>query len=652
MKLSKIAKRRQRTVSLIVLVTMLFSMIPNLVPGVSIPAVSAHNLDASAVYIFFDPATQAMIDARIASGTWTPGTPLILSSDELGLIIKAVPDDGTTTGVGGYTTFYVPDGVQVVDAAFVMPDGNGNYVEVATHGQAAMPAVGAGGDSTVSLVGTVRGPNVLGTTSAIVADGVTAYNGIVFGANTNLGTTAGVYGDTGIFYSTDPATALGTYTGGTIKNNSGDTVGLRTFLGTPLNKWDAWQMAAFGIAGTTNPAYPTSPIIDSNGRGYAPWGLANAVAGPQSGYAWEFDLEAYKLCTSGSVAPNAACIDTATSTMGPWQRIQYPGSQISDDPPGARPLVQPYTRGADGSTVGYALSPSTPLPATTGQANGTPNAIRWAFGQLTYEQPEFAWVKIKVTDPTAVTNASGCPDFYLDTFGGDAGGDSGGKDHIWRYYDPNSILGNACLMVGKPATRDIVKVGDTFQYNVKVYNLSNFDMNDVVVTDLLPSGVSFISAVPAQNSGPNPLVWNVGSIPVGGAFLATLTVKATGSGVLENKITVTAKDPSNTPITTTGIEKTVSGSVPLLVPTKSASPTSIAPGGRRNIRFRSAMWAAALAAAPRLITEYLPAGLHLCQLEQCDRQRGQLHRLTPWAGRLLSPPSPCPRGSTRAANCC
>ena len=127
MKLSKIARRRQRTVSLIVLVTMLFSMIPNLVPGVSIPAVSAHNLDASAVYIFFDPATQAMIDARIASGTWTPGTPLILPSDELGLIIKAVPDDGTTTGVGGYTTFYVPDGVQVVDAAFVMPNGSGGY---------------------------------------------------------------------------------------------------------------------------------------------------------------------------------------------------------------------------------------------------------------------------------------------------------------------------------------------------------------------------------------------------------------------------------------------------------------------------------------------------------------------------------------------
>ena len=42
--------------------------------------------------------------------------------------------------------------------------------------------------------------------------------------------------------------------------------------------------------------------------------------------------------------------------------------------------------------------------------------------------------------------------------------------------------------------------------------------------------------MPAQNSGPNPLTWNVGTLQVGEAFEALVTVKATGSGVLENKI--------------------------------------------------------------------------------------------------------------------
>ena len=605
MKRVKISRRQNErpVISIALLIALLLNLFPGFVPGLETPIASAHNLDASAVYVFLDPTTQALLDARIASGTWTPGTPLILPSDELGLIIKAVPDNGTTTGVGGYTTFYVPDGVQVVDAAFVAPNGSGDYVRVAAHGQAAMPAVGAGGDSTVSLVGESRGPNILGTTSPMVS-----------AANANLGTLPGVYGDTGIFYSTNPSTALGSYSGGMLTNNSGDTVGLRTYLGTPLNKWDAWQMAAYGIKGTTNPGYPSSPIIDSNGRGYAPWGLASAVAGPQSGYAWQFDLEAYKACTGGSTAPNAACIKTATSTMGPWQRIQYSGSQIADDPPGADPAVQPYARGANGSTIGHDFDlnddgiPDNPLPTTTGQSNGTPNAVRWAYGQLTIEQPEFAWVKIKVANPTAVTNASGCPEFKLDTFGGDAGGDSGGKDHIWRYYDPNSLTNNLCLMAGKLASKDIVKSGDTFQYNVKVYNLSNFDMHDVVVSDLLPSGVQFVSSVPSQNSGPNPLVWNVGTLPIGKSFSAVVTVKATASGVVTNNITVTAKDPSNTPISTTASEKTISGSVPLLVPSKSASPAAIGPGGTVQWTVNIKNVGSGPSGSPTAISEYLPGG--------------------------------------------
>ncbi len=47
----------------------------------------------------------------------------------------------------------------------------------------------------------------------------------------------------------------------------------------------------------------------------------------------------YKTCTGGSVAPNAACIDQATHEMGPWNRIQYPGSQIADPPGSARPAA-------------------------------------------------------------------------------------------------------------------------------------------------------------------------------------------------------------------------------------------------------------------------------------------------------------------------
>lgn len=627
--------RRLRWINLALILAMVVSLfpwqltLPGPLPDLGPETASAHNLDAGVVYVYFDENTQKMIDDRILGldpcfPSYTPPDPILKGpglcedgitahpGDDLGLIIKAVPDNGTETGVGGYSTYYVPNGVQVIDAAYVLPgsdpsDGIDGYDKVAMKGQAQMPAVGAGGESTVSLVGfgppdIGYGPktNILGQTSNYVTAG-----------NTNLGTLPGVYGDSGIFYSTDPSTAYGSYTGGTLKNNSGDTVGWRTVLGTPLNEWDAWQMAAYGIAGTTNPAYPSSPRIDSNGRGYAPWGLANAVAGPQSGYAWEFDGDAY----AGGVlttAPTTANV-TAAIDVGPWQRIQYPGSLFADDPPGNNPPVQPYVSGTDASSVGYDFDTNNdgvsdnPMPTTVSQTDATSvKAVRWAFGQLSYLKPEFAWVKIRVHDYNAILDNTGCPVWTVDTFGGDAGGDSGGKDHIWRYYDPNSVTFNGCLAIGKPATKDIVKVGDTFQYKIKLYNMGDVALTNVVIRDTLPSGVQFISSVPAQNTGPNPLVWNVGPMLPGDYFEATVTVKASSSGVLNNTITATGDPPSGPPITTTTNEKVVSGSISLLKQTKTVEPAAIAPGGVVTYTINIDNIGSGPSGSPVVVTEYLP----------------------------------------------
>lgn len=598
---------RRLIVTIAMLAAIAMNFLPQAIPGVDVPTALAHNLNADAVYIYFDPDTQTYLDGLIATNQRPVGTPLLQPGDELGLIIKAVPLDGTTTGVGGYTTFYVPNGVQVVDAAYLMPgdlnaDGITGYDKVPMKGQAQMPIVGAGGGPTVSLVGISRGPNILGVTSPIVN-----------ASNVPLGTVVGVYGDTGIFYSTAPETAFGTYSGGSLTNNSGDTVGLRTILGATLNKWDAWQMAGYGIKGTTNPAYPSAAIIDSNQRGYAPWGLANVVAGPQSGYAWEFDLEAYKTCTGGSTAPNAACINTATSQIGPWQRIKYPGSQISDDPPGGSPnppYAEPYTRGTDASNVGFDLTAGD-LPQTVSQTDGaSPNAIRWGYGQQTQNRPEYMWVKIRVFDNTAILDPTGCPKWTLDTFGGDAGGDSGGKDHIWRYYDPNSVTLNGCLAIGKPATRELVKVGDNYQYKVKLYNAGNKDYSTVQIQDTLPSGVTYISAVPAPSSVSLPnLTWTVSPFLRSQMFEATVTVKASGSGALTNIVCAAGTPALGGPVENScGKDITVSGAQPLLRTGKSVTPTSVAPGGTVRYTITITNVGSGPSGSPVVLTEYLPAG--------------------------------------------
>jgi len=502
--------------------------------------------------------------------------------------------------VGGYTTFYVPDGAQVVDAAFLMPNGSGGYDRVDAKGQALIPNVGAGGGPTVNLatlgLPTLnRGPNIVGVTAPLVNPTT----------NANNGTLPGVYGDLGIFFSTSPETAYGSYTDlyptdNRITNNSGDWVGLRTPLQAPLNLWDAWQMAGFGINGTANPNLPATPRVDSNGRGNTLWGVASAVAGPQSGYAWDFELPDYAVCAgSATAAPTASCINAATDEMGPWQRVQYPGSQIAYDVPGDTTLGM-FVGGMDASHVGHDLSVS-PLPAGT-------NAIRFAYGQLTNLRPEFAWVQFEVTAYDDMLDPTGCPIWRVDTFGGDAGGDDSGKDHIWRYYDPNSVRLNGCLAAGKPATRDIVKVGDAYQYQLKLYNVGNVDLTNVVVTDLLPSGVTFLSATPAQSSGPNPLRWVIGNFNRGQSWQATVTVKASSSGILNNTMTVCGITTFDDPLCETATDKVTSGLIPYLRQGKSVTLTSAAPGTTVAYTIKIDNIGTGATGSPIRITDYLPDG--------------------------------------------
>ena len=81
---------------------------------------SAHNLNQRADYIGFDDATLARMKTRQAAGQ-----ALIQTSDIVGLIMKATPSVGTPTGAGGYSTFFVPVGTQVVGAQYGRIDGTG-----------------------------------------------------------------------------------------------------------------------------------------------------------------------------------------------------------------------------------------------------------------------------------------------------------------------------------------------------------------------------------------------------------------------------------------------------------------------------------------------------------------------------------------------
>jgi hypothetical protein len=139
--------------------------------------VSAHNLDQRETYIAFDDDTLALMRSRA-----TAGQPLLQQGDSIGVLLKSTPGPGTDTGVGGYLTFYIPEGTQVVGAEYLQPDGSGSFVPVPIKGQAPVPlgAGPVGAASTPALIGLDLGPNILGATEAVV-DPAGVHRGTVAG---------------------------------------------------------------------------------------------------------------------------------------------------------------------------------------------------------------------------------------------------------------------------------------------------------------------------------------------------------------------------------------------------------------------------------------------------------------------------------------
>ena len=545
--------------------------------------VHAHNLDTRATSISFAKDFVQTMSSR-AAGNF----PLVQVGDEFWVVIKTTPGPGTNTGVGGYQTFYIPTGAQVVDAAYAQPSTSDprGFIAIPMKGQSPI-AIGdgpIGAKVAVGLTGySYPLANVLGVNSAPVTAG-----GI------SRGTLAGVYADTGIFYSTDARTAFNSYgaaiSGGNpaMRNNSGDTVGEWDAAVIPgsdvlgvMTLWDSFQLRAFGRA-------DVAPIIDpADGRGNAPWGMASAVAGPQSGYRWSFNFNTF----TSTVGTTAQKVQAGIET-GPWNRIRYAGSQISNDQPGLISTALGYA-GVDGSSVGYDFG-SGPLPTNT-------NAIRFAIGQLELGRSEYSAVKIKIN---TLPNVS-CYKLYADAFGGDAGGTDNGKDHIWRYFDPTVVSVEPCTLLQKVATNPLITLNGTTSYNITFANNGSVALPNVVLTDTLPSGLTYTGATPAPTTSSGSVqTWNLGTVPAGGLRTITLFVRGTATGVHLNTVTAT----SNGTNIGTAYETIEVASRSVLSKTKTVTPSSVAPGGTVTYTITVANDGTAGNGVPLVITDHLPPG--------------------------------------------
>ncbi len=95
-------------------------------------------------------------------------------------------------------------------------------------------------------------------------------------------------------------------------------------------------------------------------------------------------------------------------------------------------------------------------------------------------------------------------------------------------YDSNTLAAYYCdpdIQLIKTANQETINEGDTVTFTITVQNFGVDPATNLVVTDVLPAGLSFVSATPSTGAWTSPN-WNVGTLNSGQLETLTLEVLA------------------------------------------------------------------------------------------------------------------------------
>jgi uncharacterized repeat protein (TIGR01451 family) len=216
--------------------------------------------------------------------------------------------------------------------------------------------------------------------------------------------------------------------------------------------------------------------------------------------------------------------------------ITVSGTVWDDNGAGGGVAADGVRNGTEPGLGGAVISLSSGLTGTTGS-----DGAFWLYA------PAGEVITVSETNPPGYVStgaqagdgASRVDDDMLTVSGLSAGETSSGNQFL-------DVL-PADLAVVKSDQPDPVVAGATLTYTVQVTNNGPSYAQNVILTDTLPAGVAFGTATPAQSSGPNPLVWNVGDLGVGASEVYTVVVTVGADVVsgttLTNRVTVASNMP-------------------------------------------------------------------------------------------------------------
>jgi len=428
-------------------------------------------------------ATISVLDPEGGTSAGTAGADVNLAAGDI-IVFRfefTAGPDGRPVGVNHYLTEYIPDNLEVVGIRIV--DENDRTIKPR------FPGVSKDGCQSGSC-----NPSGNGTgdftglpCSPASANGCSASNT----RSVASGSVAQSYADTGVFYS-----FTGDYTGAPGTDSRGVDADVRTEqnpvddfitvvigitmssepravatgaafatllgLGGTLyahNDWDYLQVRAFGAQAGDSV---------TSGKGNTPFGYGSMVAGPDTYYQYEAED------VGGSIEFN--------QTVGPWQRVRYPGSQIGT---GAASLgtggtvTRKNISVTEGVNDGTWVTPNAPLPPSA--------SVRLALGQARVGKPLAVEVAARVRTPFA-TDLVIDPDSGRNTncgeiVGSDAsstsGGSTGGHDNPWPSYIGAPACNYLRLLVDLSANDPLVGGNVPITFSLRIKNLSVYQDRNV-----------------------------------------------------------------------------------------------------------------------------------------------------------------------------
>ena len=131
-------------------------------------------------------------------------------------------------------------------------------------------------------------------------------------------------------------------------------------------------------------------------------------------------------------------------------------------------------------------------------------------------------------------------------FTGSASGSRGYTNTSMNWVGANSVrwameavpLKQLSVGLTKTASSDVVKTGDTVTYTITATNYSTSSVNNVTISDAIPSGSTFVSQTGCGGTG--PVTCNIGTLAAGATSSPiTITVVPTTAGTVSNAATVT-----------------------------------------------------------------------------------------------------------------